>query len=126
VRLAKSVALNKARDVLLDTELRAEALLARKPRDRRKAPLGTWEGARWSTGYRAGGHPEARDTWSYSEPAVEPEAGQPLQAASSLIRRNPALRIVAAAVGIFAWAIVSVVRTIARGFFGQAGWPDPD
>src|SRR5512136_407778 len=84
-RLAKSIALNRAHDALLDPALKAEVVRERHRRsegapqpDVAPAPAagtgaGTWAGARWSR-YRPGGHPEARDTWAYSEPSGAPPA----------------------------------------------------
>jgi curved DNA-binding protein CbpA len=126
-RLAKSIALNQAHDVLLDPGLKEDALLERRRRtagsDRPgytppEQPLtqsgaqDEWAGATWSS-YRAGGHPEARGTWSYSEPAAPPQADAQPQASIS-VPRNRALRIVVFAFRVIFDTVMGLLRGLAR------------
>ena len=123
-REAESIALNRAHDTLLDPGLKAQAILDRRggtgpsaqpaytspetepPSDRpRSRPRDTWAGTQW-THYRAGGHPEARDTWAYQEPAAPPPATSGPLGSTSLLANSPApVRIVLIALQV----LVSIV-----------------
>jgi curved DNA-binding protein CbpA len=114
-RLAMAVALNKARDTLLDPASRADAMLQRQTHtaasvDHTGHP---WDGSRWSASYRAGGHAEAGYGWSYERPAA-PEAKERTPTSGSLRRRTPILRMLAVLLQIIAWLIVSFLREIRR------------
>lgn len=136
-RLAKSIALNQAHDVLLDPTLKAEALLERRrtggpgrpgyappePPLSQSGVRDAWDGATWSS-YRAGSHAEARGTWSYSEQAVPPPADAQPQASIS-VPRNRALRIVVFALRIIADTVMALLHGVARftAFAWEPWWP---
>jgi curved DNA-binding protein CbpA len=131
-REAESIALNRAHDTLLDPELKAQAILDRRDRTGPTAQPAytpaepppaqprrqdTWAGTRWSR-YRAGGHPEARDAWTYREPATPPPATPAPQGYASLLARSPTpVRVVLIALQILVstvWAPMKLLGSFAR------------
>ncbi len=135
-RLAESIVVNRAHDILTDPVLKADAITARHRRTTTapgtdaqpaapagQAPAGRgrvrdiWMGTRWARagGYRAGGHPEDRDSWSYAAYAPPAEAQEvapdapPAQSGSTL---DAAVRIVATTCRIFLWVIVAALRAV--------------
>jgi curved DNA-binding protein CbpA len=123
-RTARSIALNQARDVLLDPVRRADALRERQLRATTiggrpyapesppppPKPQDVWDGSNWSS-YRAGGHPEARDPWTY-QPEPSAGAAQPV----SLVPRprRGFLRILGLALRIVVESVWIVVSGVAR------------
>ena len=137
-RLAASIALNKAHDVLLDPALKAEAVLERHRRTGASAgaghpppagsrPVDEWAGTRWSA-FRGGGHPEDRETWSYSGPIVAPAPSAEPPGWESLVRRTPGrLRIVVFAMRIFGDGALAVLHAAERVLMRNPFDPgDPD
>ena len=126
-RLAKSIALNRAHDTLLDPDLKAQAILDRRdrtgpsaqsaytspePPPARPRRQDTWAGTQWSH-YRAGGHPEARDPWTYKEPATPPPATPAPRGYASLLARSPApVRIVLIALQVLASTVWIPMRLL--------------
>jgi curved DNA-binding protein CbpA len=153
-RLAKSIALNQAHDILLDPEQKARAILDRRraageaapwaaeapspgpqtehrqqPSAPSSPPRRTWAGTSWSS-YRAGGHPEARDSWTYTESppsAAAPEPAKERRPSSvALVRPDwPApVRIVAMTVRILAETAWMAISSVGRLIVHRSYWID--
>jgi hypothetical protein len=116
-RLARSIALNRARDVLLDPALKADALLGRhrrataagqaayrppEPAPTRWQARDTWDGSGWTTSSQAGGPSAGSGPHGSAQPA------------------NRALRILAVTVRVFGAVPYALVRTPALVVLGFA------